>query len=308
MPSLSAQARPLDLCARPAWPQPKACEQPWPSTPPCSKKTWPERVRPTMSVFSPSRHRLRLRGPSIPGKYSLSLAHTIDERDASEWHAACGGRADTVMDPRFLRAVERSMRAEADFCNVVFHDPRGRAAVRRLPLPLPHRWSPPGSGTLEKMGYPPASLVAELSQGQGAFLRLSGFDRRESSPHRSRLDRALLCQLDRLMVRLARAKRTSFVVFKEFAAKEIAWTDVLRERDYVRADSLPMNYFPARFRDFDHFVASIRSRYRTQIRRSRNKFALRGCVFCTCVAARASTGCTRRRSIGFTWRSSTAPR
>ena len=33
-----------------------------------------------------------------------------------------------------------------------------------------------------------------------------------------------------------------------------------------------MNYFPARFRDFDHVCALYRSRYRTQILRSRRKF------------------------------------
>src|SRR6516225_5240703 len=80
-----------------------------------------------MCRSTPPPRRLRLPNLRVPGKYSVSLAHSIDERDPGEWHAACGGRADTVMDPRFLRAVERSMGAEADFSNVVFRDPRGTA-------------------------------------------------------------------------------------------------------------------------------------------------------------------------------------
>jgi predicted N-acyltransferase len=230
-----------------------------------------------MSVFSTPSHRLRFRSPRIPGKYSLSLAHSIDERDAGQWHAACGGRVDTVMDPRFLRAVERSMSAEADFCNVVFHD-RAGAAVGAAFLSLypidglllaPERWKK--WGTRLRRLWPSFLKVKVLlcgcpvSTGESHLRIVPGAD-----------PRALLRQLDRLMVRLAWAQRTSFVVFKEFSAEETACADDLLELDYFRADSLPMNYFPARFRDFEHFVASIRSRYRSQIVRSRKKFARSG--------------------------------
>src|SRR5262249_45835328 len=71
---------------------------------------------------------LTLRGAAAPGRYALSLAPSIAAREAGEWPAAWGGRADTVMDPRFLRTVERSMGAEAGFCNVVFRDASGEAA------------------------------------------------------------------------------------------------------------------------------------------------------------------------------------
>jgi predicted N-acyltransferase len=37
-----------------------------------------------------------------------------------------------------------------------------------------------------------------------------------------------------------------------------------------------MNYFPTRFRDFDHFLASVRGRYRNQIKRSQKKFTQSG--------------------------------
>src|SRR6185437_12860043 len=84
--------------------------------------------------------------------------------------------------------------------------------------------------------------------------------------------RALLRQLDRLLLRMARQQRTHFIVFKEFSPREVARTDALLEYGYFRADSPPMNYFPARFRDFDHVCASLRSSYRAKILRSRKKF------------------------------------
>jgi predicted N-acyltransferase len=87
---------------------------------------------------------------------------------------------------------------------------------------------------------------------------------------------ALLGQLDRLITRLACNQHTPFVVFKEFTPGEIIRTDALLKLGYLRADSLPMNQFPARYFDFEHFCASIRSRYRRHILRSRKKFQRTG--------------------------------
>jgi predicted N-acyltransferase len=86
----------------------------------------------------------------------------------------------------------------------------------------------------------------------------------------------LLRQLDRLMVRLARKQCTPFVILKEFSPQEVVRTDALLELGYLRADSPPMNYFPTRYRDFSHFCASIRSRYRHQILRSQKKIQRAG--------------------------------
>ena len=88
--------------------------------------------------------------------------------------------------------------------------------------------------------------------------------------------RAILRLLDRLMIRVAGAEGTPLFVFKEFDEGEVGRTDELTALGYVRADSLPMNYFPTRFRDFDHFLASVRSRYRNQIKRSQAKLQQSG--------------------------------
>jgi predicted N-acyltransferase len=87
---------------------------------------------------------------------------------------------------------------------------------------------------------------------------------------------AVLRLLDRLMTRVARAEGTRFLVFKEFDEEEVGRSDELTGLGYLRVDSLPMNYFPTRFRDFDHFLASVRSRYRNQIKHSQKKFARSG--------------------------------
>lgn len=211
------------------------------------------------------------------GLYSISLARSIDERDADEWQAACGGRAEAAMDPRFLRAVERSMGEAARFWYVVFRDatgtPVGAAALSRftidgLLLASP-RWKTTGMRLRQLwpslLKVPVLLCGSPVSTGESQLRIATGAD-----------PLVLLKQLDRLMVRLASKQHAPFVVVKEFAPSEVSQMDALRERGYLRADSLPMNRFPACYGDFENFCASIRSRYRRHILRSRKKFQSMG--------------------------------
>ncbi len=211
------------------------------------------------------------------GSYSISLARSIDERDVDEWLAACGGRADAVMDPRFLRVVEKSMGAEVQFCNVVVRDAAGTPVAAALLslysidgiLLAPERWK---KAVARLRWLWPSFLKVQVlfcgcpvSTGESHLRITPGAD-----------PQAVLQQLDWLLLRIARTVGTQFIVFKEFGPDQSAQTDSLRALGYVRADSLPMNEFPACFRDFDHVCASFRSRYRNQLRRSRKKFERAG--------------------------------
>jgi predicted N-acyltransferase len=218
-----------------------------------------------------------LRPPDGQGPYSISLAHSIDERDADEWLAACGGRADAVMDPRFLRAVENSMGSEARFYNVVVSD----AAANPVAAAFLSLYSIDGL-LLAPEGWKKA--VARLRWLWPSFLKVqvlfcgcpvsTGESHLRITPGGD--PQAVLSQLDRLLIRLARTEGTQFIVFKEFGPKEAVLMDNLTALGYARADSLPMNGFPARFRDFNHVCASFRSRYRNQLLRSRKKFERSG--------------------------------
>lgn len=222
-------------------------------------------------------HQLSLSSLDRCRQYTISLARSIDERDADEWRAACNGHADAVMDPRFLRAVEQSMGADARFWNVVFRDAEGvpvAAAALSLYtidglLLASEHWKKK-TAQLRRL-WPnflkvPVLLCGSPVSTGGSHLRIT-----PGADHH-----VLLRLLDRLMVRLARRQGTPFVVFKDFAPQEIGQSDALLELGYLRADSLGMNYFPARYRNFDHFCSSIRSRYRRQHIRSRKKFQRAG--------------------------------
>jgi predicted N-acyltransferase len=207
------------------------------------------------------------------GPYSISLARSIDERDADEWRAACGGRVDAVMDPRFLRAVENSMGHEARFCNVVVRDAVGAPAAAAFfslysidgMLLAPESWK---KAVARIRWLWPSFLKVQVlfcgcpvSTGESHLRITPGAD-----------PSATLRLLDGYLMRMARKEGAHFIVFKEFGPEQAVHTDSLPSLGYVRADSLPMNSFPACFRDFDHVSASFRSRYRNQLLRSRKKF------------------------------------
>jgi hypothetical protein len=213
--------------------------------------------------------------PGLAG-HTCSLLPSISERDAREWGPFVRP-GDAVMDPRFLAAVERSMGGETRFWNVVIRGPAGRPAAAAVLSLFPidgllfaqgpwskwvqsiQRWFP---------GFLKVKVLfcgCPVSTGQSHLLFAPGSDHR-----------IVLRLLDRLMTRVAHAQGTPFLVFKEFGAEEIGRCDDLAALGYLREDSLPMNYFPTRFRDFDHFLASVRSRYRNQIKHSQKKFRQSG--------------------------------
>ena len=181
------------------------------------------------------------------------------------------------MDPRFLRAVEKSMGAETRFYNVVVRDAAGKPAAAAFlssfsidgMLLAPTDWK---KAVARLRWLWPSFLKVQVlicgcpvSTGESHLRITPGAD-----PH------AVLRQLDRLLMRLAQTTGAHFILFKEFSPNQAAQMDCLPALGYLRADSPPMNNFPAGFRDFDHVCASFRSRYRNQVLRSRKKFERSG--------------------------------
>jgi hypothetical protein len=211
-----------------------------------------------------------------PAGYSFSLLPSITQRDAREWEPFARP-GDAVMDPRFLAAVEKSMGGEAQFWNVVFRGPAGRPAAAAFlslfPIDgllfLAEPWKKRAQAL--RQWLPRLLKVKVLFCGCPVSTGQSQLRFAPGSDHR-----AVLRQLDRLMTRMARAAGTPFLVFKEFDEGEVGRCDDLTALGYERVDSLPMNYFPTRFRDFDHFLAAVRSRYRNQIKHSQKKFQQSG--------------------------------
>ena len=83
----------------------------------------------------------------------------------------------------------------------------------------------------------------------------------------------MLAILDRLICEFAREERARFIIFKEFNADGTRDLKELESLGYRQADSYPMNYAVSDYRDFDDYMARIRSKKRRMLRGSLRKFA-----------------------------------
>ncbi len=83
----------------------------------------------------------------------------------------------------------------------------------------------------------------------------------------------MLAILDRLICEFAREERARFIIFKEFNADGARDLKGLESLGYRQADSYPMNYAVSDYRDFDDYLARIRSKKRRMLRGSLRKFA-----------------------------------
>ena len=170
-----------------------------------------------------------------------------------------------MMDPRFLRAVERSMGEDARFWNVVVRDGEGRPAAAAVISLFTVDGALLAEGPLNRAIRSIRRFVPGLLKFKVLFCGCpvsTGQNHLRFAPGADHL-RALTL-LDRLMLGLAREHRARWVAFKEFDNREAARMDVLIPLGYLRAESPQMNTLPARFGDLDDLCASLRSHYRRQ--------------------------------------------
>ena len=132
------------------------------------------------------------------------------------------------------------MGAEARLYNIVFRDAAGTPAAAAFLslytidglLLAPERWKK--RGTQLRRLWPNFLKVPVLLCGSPVSTGESHLRIAPSVDHR-----ALLRQLDRLLMRMARSLHTHFIVFKEFTSQEIARTDALLEMGYLRGTARP---------------------------------------------------------------------
>lgn len=205
--------------------------------------------------------------------YFCNLYDCIEQMDLAAWESICGrGEHDFTMDTRYLRCVQESIASQARFWYIIIRDSSSHPvacaclceftvdlliiAGERLKRALsyfrrifPHSMS----FTVLMCGLP-------VSIGQSSVRFARGAD------HSAAVE-----QLESLMQELAGKASIRFVLFKEFDAEGCRQLAGLLKRGYVQAESLPMNYFAPTFKDFEHYLSSLKAHYRQDIRRSMNK-------------------------------------
>ncbi len=206
--------------------------------------------------------------------YKLTVYETIDNVDVDEWNTLRRGAQDPFHDPRFIRAIERSMAGTGRFRHLVFRDADGNAVAtvcactyRVNAALLADGWSKKLAGALGRVVPPLLNfnvVFCGLSYSAGQnHLRISAdADKAE-----------VLKTLDDFLLQFAREEKARAIVFKEFTAEECDQLGELDDLGYRRADSLPMNCVSPEFSDFEDYLTNLKSRKRYPIRQSQKKFA-----------------------------------
>lgn len=212
----------------------------------------------------------------------MTLTHqaysSIDDVDPDEWDACIDGEREIFARREFVRAVERSM-SDSKFCHAVFRDEQSRPLATATMCIYQIDGSLLAEGValhiarfLERIQrslvhVPVAVCGLPVSAGQSNLRIRADVD---VDVH------AVLQQLDELLTKWAKQYQARAIVFKEFTDKECDRIKPIEQLGYRRADSLPMNCTQPGFANFDEYLASLKSRRRSPIRRAIKKFEKTG--------------------------------
>ncbi len=208
--------------------------------------------------------------------WNVSLCDRVKEIDPARWDSLLRPEGDFFMDRRVLAGLER-----------------GLAGTARLRYAIVERDGVPVASAVLSHFRADASLLAEGAERHALrFLRVvcpplvrlnmlfCGVPVSAGQNHLrfasdGPIDGAIRA-LHRTMLDEARCSRAKLIVFKEFGPEENARLGTLAELGYRQADSLPMNHAPVAPESFDAYLAGLKSRKRSVLKRSRQKFAAAG--------------------------------
>jgi predicted N-acyltransferase len=204
--------------------------------------------------------------------YSYRIFNSIEHVDATEWQrvrSACDG--SIVMDPRFIAAVEASMKQVCKFWYIVIYDEDGApvacTSASAITADLVDVADP---GLAQIIRHVPLLfswlrhlkiIICGLPIGGHHTL---GVAKRAASPQ-------ILPVLDTVLCDLATEANADAIVYKEFEKGDLEWTAPLLALGYRRIPTPPTHYFRPLFDDFAQYCAALKKHYRKQINRSRRK-------------------------------------
>ena len=205
--------------------------------------------------------------------FSYRIFNCIEHVDVSEWQRvryACNG--SIVMDPRFIAAVEVSMKQVEKFWYIVLYDEGGVAVLctsaSAMTVDLADLADP---GLVRIIRHIPLLfsrlrhlkvLICGLPIGTGGHTL--GLEQLSASP-------GVLPVLDKIICDLATEVQADAIVYKEFGEDDLRWTEPLLGLGYQRLSMPPSYTFKLAFDDFAQYCEALRKHYRKQINRSRRK-------------------------------------
>jgi hypothetical protein len=205
-------------------------------------------------------------------EYSYRIFDSIERLDLAEWQRIASCDASITMDPRFLAAVEVSMKQAGKFWYIVFYDQNG----------VPVACTCVSSMTVDLVGFadPVLARIVRFTPLRFSRLRQSklliaglpigtgqhtlALAQRSASTH-------ILPVLDRIVCDLAAEEQADAILYKEFGEGDLAWMAPLLDLGYQRIPTPPTHLFRSEFEDFSQYSAALRKGYRKQIQRTQRK-------------------------------------
>jgi predicted RNA methylase len=212
--------------------------------------------------------------------YTHRIFNSIEEIDTSDWlrvRSACGD--EMAMDPRFIAAVEISMKHKCRFWYVLVYNESG----------LPVACASLSTLTINLANFAHPMLAWVIRHAPVFFHRLrqlkllvcglpipTGHHTLGIAPPSASAE--ALPIIDKTICELAAEMKVDAIVYKEFGKADPKWMSPLLGLGYQQISAPPMYVFKQAFQDFSQYCAALRHRYRQSIIRSRRKLERAGAL------------------------------
>ncbi|MDM9384585.1 GNAT family N-acetyltransferase [Chlorogloeopsis sp. ULAP01] len=210
--------------------------------------------------------------------YSYKLYNSILDVDLDDWKQVCQTSDSNVyMDIGFLLTIEKTMAGFSKFWYVIFYDQNGNpSACTSLSTFKADLGVVASKSTKE--------FITHVRRLLPSFLYLNvlfcGLPISIGKNHLIFVENAnqelILKLLDSIMNTIVAKEKIKLTIYKEFNSQECNQLDALLQLNYLKAESLPMHSFQAKFANFSEYCAALKSHYRNDIKRSKRKFEKAG--------------------------------
>lgn len=205
--------------------------------------------------------------------YTCRIFNSIDDVDLDAWRRVCTeSGASVFLDPRFIAAVETSMKRDCRFWYVIVDSDDGHpvacACLTATTIDLLD-FTDPRVAWVIRHG---PKMLSRFRHLKVLFCSLPGSPGEKSlafAPHAA--SARILPALDEVMDRLAAENGVDVVIYKEFGPDDLDAMKPLLEAGYRCIDIPPMHCLEPSFESFAQYCAALRANYRMQITRSTKK-------------------------------------
>lgn len=206
--------------------------------------------------------------------YSYKLFNSILSVNLDDWKQVCQINGFNVyMDIRFLLTIEKTMGEFSKFWYIIFYDQNGNPSACTSLCTFKTDLGVVASKGTKK-------FITQVRRMLPSFLYLNilfcGLPISIGKNHLTFVENAnqelIIKSLDSIINTIAAREKTKLTIYKEFNSQQCNQLDALLQFGYLKAKSLAMHSFQAKFANFLEYCSALKSHYRNDINRSRKKF------------------------------------